>query len=99
MAKTNRCQVCGMIIKEGDLNCPLHQHVHKKSLALAKWIWRAELGIISSKEAKKYLLETPASELAKEFDVSIATVYRHLKLAGFRSMRGWTKSTDRKDGR
>lgn len=99
MTKTNRCQVCGMIIKEGDLNCPFHQHVHKKSLALAKWIWRAELGIISSKDAKKYLLETPASELAKEFDVSIATVYRHLKLAGFKSMRGWTKSTNRKDER
>lgn len=97
MAKTNCCQVCGMIIKEGDLNCPFHQHIHKKSLALAKWVWRAELGIISSKDAKKYLLETPASELAKEFDVSIATVYRHLKLAGFKSMRGWTKSTNRKD--
>ena len=91
MARTNRCQVCDAIIKEGDLNCPLHQHVHKRSIALARWIWRAELGIISSKDAKKFLLETPASELAKEFDVSIATVYRHLKLAGFKSMRGWTK--------
>lgn len=95
----SRCQVCGMLIKDGDVNCPLHQHVHKRSLALAKWIWRAELGIISSKDAKKYLLETPASELAKEFDVSIATVYRHLRLAGFKSMRGWTKRVDKNEER
>lgn len=95
----SRCQVCGMLIKDGDINCPLHQHVHKRSLALEKWIWRAELGIISSKDAKKYLLETPASELAKEFDVSIATVYRHLRLAGFKSMRGWTKRVDKNEER
>lgn len=95
----SRCQVFGMLIKDGDVNCPLHQHVHKRSLALAKWIWRAELGIISSKDAKKYLLETPASELAKEFDVSIATVYRHLRLAGFKSMRGWTKRVDKNEER
>lgn len=95
----SRGQVCGMLIKDGDVNCPLHQHVHKRSLALAKWIWRAELGIISSKDAKKYLLETPASELAKEFDISIATVYRHLRLAGFKSMRGWTKRVDKNEER
>lgn len=95
----SRGQVCGMLIKDGDVNCPLHQHVHKRSLALAKWIWRAELGIISSKDAKKYLLETPASELAKEFDVSIATVYRHLRLAGFKSMKGWTKRVDKNEER
>lgn len=95
----SRCQVCGMLIKDGDVNCPLHQHVHKRSLALAKWIWRAELGIISSKDAKKYLLETPASELAKEFDVSIATVYRHLRLEGFKSMKGWTKRVDKNEER
>lgn len=89
MAK--RCQVCGMLIKETDLNCPIHQHIRKKSLSLAQYLWQAELGIISTKDAQKLLLETPASDLAERFGVSISTVYRHLKLAGFTSMKGWVK--------
>ena len=94
----NRCQVCGIVIKEGQDNCPLHQYVQKKSLALVKYIWNIELGIYKPPKGSSYgevhLMSTRVKELAKEFDVSVTTVYRHLKQAGFSPQRSWKKTDE-----
>ena len=92
----SKCQVCDMKIKDGQKNCPLHQHVRGKTLALVKYIWNIELGVYKPPKGSAYgevhLISTKVKELAKEFDVSMTTVYRHLKQAGFIAQRSWKKT-------